>query len=55
MPLKVEPRIVDALVEHALTGGGPIERRKETKPESIIDGLPGIEVPDIHGELPDND
>jgi small subunit ribosomal protein S6 len=30
--LKIDPRIADAMVQHALTGGGPITERK-TKPE----------------------
>jgi len=26
--LKIEPRIADAMVQHALTGGGPMAERK---------------------------
>src|SRR5215475_7688726 len=31
--LKIEPRIADAMVQHALTGGGPMAERKP-KPEA---------------------
>jgi small subunit ribosomal protein S6 len=40
--LKIEPRIADAMVEHALTGGGPMAERKpkvevEVKVADVVD------------------
>jgi small subunit ribosomal protein S6 len=48
--LKIDPRIANTLVEHALSGGGPLAERKP-KPEEVkkIDELPieEIEVPEV--------
>ena len=43
--LKIDPRIADTLVQHALTGGGPMGERK-TKPEDAkkADDLPVEEI-----------
>ncbi len=44
--LKVDPRIADALVEHALTGGGPkkeVVKPKEADPELDVD-LEGVDL-----------
>ncbi len=48
--LKIEPRIADAMVEHALTGGGPMAERKP-KVESpvaapVVDAVEGVEEMD---------
>jgi small subunit ribosomal protein S6 len=48
--LKIDPRIADAMVQHALTGGGPIAERKakleaEVKPvDEVVDEVPPEEV-----------
>ena len=44
MTLKVEPRLVDALVEHAKGGGKP--KTIETPAEPVGASVPGIEVPE---------
>jgi small subunit ribosomal protein S6 len=48
--LKIDPRIANTLVEHALSGGGPLAERKP-KPEEVkkVDELPieEIEVPEV--------
>jgi small subunit ribosomal protein S6 len=41
--LKIDPRIADAMVQHAITGGGPIAERK-TKPEEVAKVVPEIEA-----------
>lgn len=48
--LKIDPRIADALVQHAISGGGPLAERKP-KPEEAakkVDELPieEIEIPE---------
>jgi small subunit ribosomal protein S6 len=50
--LKIEPRIADAMVEHALTGGGPMaERKPKPEVEVKIAEVEAIEIPDeIGGE-----
>src|SRR5262245_22384120 len=40
--LKIEPRIADAMVQHALTGGGPMAERK---PKTEVEAKAPIEVP----------
>jgi small subunit ribosomal protein S6 len=49
--LKIEPRIADAMVEHALTGGGPMaERKPKPEVETKIADVEAIEIPDEIGE-----
>lgn len=47
--LKIDPRIADTMVQHALTGGGPLAERKpkpeETKPALDV-AVDDIEMPD---------
>jgi len=48
--LKVDPRIADTLVTHALTGTGPVaEQRRAAKPaeevSEAVKGIPEIDVP----------
>ncbi len=42
--LKIDPRIADAMVQHALTGGGPMAERKP-KPEAEAKVAVEIEEP----------
>jgi len=45
--LKIEPRIADAMVEHALTGGGPMaERKPKPEVEVKIADVEAIEIPE---------
>ncbi len=55
--LKVDPRIADALVTHALTGGGPVAEQRRAQKEALeaekkaaAPVLPDLEVPDLSGE-----
>ena len=48
--LKIDPRIVDAMVEHALTGGGPLAERKpkvEAEAPAKVPVEIDVEVPEI--------
>ena len=45
--LKVEPRIVDTLVQHALTGASPVIERPQT-PAPAVAGVGDIEVPALN-------
>lgn len=45
--LKVEPRIVETLVQHALTGASPVIERPQT-PAPAVAGLADIEVPALN-------
>ena len=49
--LKIEPRIADAMVQHALTGGGPMAERKP-KPEEAAKQVVDEEA---IGEIPEED
>ncbi len=55
--LKVDPRIADALVQHALTGTGPVaeQRRAAKAAEEAPAATVAIEeiIPEIEGELPE--
>jgi small subunit ribosomal protein S6 len=44
--LKIEPRIADAMVQHALTGGGPMAERKPKVEEEvkIVAAVPTDEI-----------
>jgi hypothetical protein len=58
--LKVDARIADALVTHALTGTGPVaeQRRaaKEAEAAPAVPAVPEIEVPpEAENDVPDKD
>jgi small subunit ribosomal protein S6 len=42
--LKVEPRLVDALVAHAQAGGTAPRRTPEVAPETVVDAIEEVEV-----------
>lgn len=42
--LKIDARIADAMVQHAITGGPPVERKPPVAPQVE---MPAIEVPDL--------
>jgi len=42
--LKIDPRISDAMVQHALTGGGPMAERKRTESEAPAEEVEGVET-----------
>jgi small subunit ribosomal protein S6 len=44
--LKIDPRIADAMVQHAISGGGPLAERKPKEPE-----VPAIHVPEVPAEI----
>lgn len=46
--LKIDPRIADAMVQHAITGGGPIAERKKADSETAVDEVEGV-VPEVEG------
>jgi small subunit ribosomal protein S6 len=48
--LKIEPRIADAMVEHAITGGGPMAERKP-KVEEVAKVVVEAEVIEVPEEL----
>ncbi|HTQ37416.1 MAG TPA: 30S ribosomal protein S6 [Pirellulales bacterium] len=51
--LKIDPRIADTMVQHALTGGGPLAERKP-KPEAeaakLVDDMPVDEMGELDEE-----
>ena len=58
MFLKVEPRIVDALVTHALTGTGPVAEQRRAAAAAAAATKPGVAaaIPEIEAlEIPDVD
>jgi small subunit ribosomal protein S6 len=45
--LKIDPRIADTMVQHALTGGGPLaERKPKVEPEAVVPEIDELEVPE---------
>jgi small subunit ribosomal protein S6 len=45
--LKIDPRIADAMVQHALTGGGPMAERKRAESEAGADEEIDVAAPEI--------
>lgn len=45
--LKVEPRIVDTLVQHALTGASPVIERPQAPAAAVAD-IPEMEIPALN-------
>jgi small subunit ribosomal protein S6 len=50
--LKIEPRIADAMVQHALTGGGPMAERKPKTEEIAKLAVPEEVVEEVIEEIP---
>jgi small subunit ribosomal protein S6 len=51
--LKIEPRIADAMVQHALTGGGPMGAERKPKVETEVKATDAVaieEIPEVEGE-----
>jgi small subunit ribosomal protein S6 len=53
--LKIDPRIADALVQFAITGGGPIAEHKSKEAEAKPDAVKIEGIEEIIGELPEEE
>jgi small subunit ribosomal protein S6 len=51
--LKIEPRIADAMVEHAITGGGPMAERKPKVEEVAKLVVPEEVIEEVIEEIPE--